>query len=301
VRRVAIIGAGGQDGRLLDDLLRRHGDTVTGIRRGELDLSDPSPVRALVSRGFDEIYYLAAHHHSSQERTNDRSADLCRLSLETHVTGATHFLEALRESSAPARFLYAGSSLMFGPDAGGQADETTPLSPACVYGITKTAGFQLCKFYRAEFGVPASGVILFNHESHLRAAKFVVPKIIDAALAASRGSLRSLELGNLEARVDWGYAPDYVEAMTRILRSTPPDDFVLATGQTRSVAELLDAAFGLVGVDWRGKVTEAPGRLSRQRSALSGDARKLERATGWRPACSFPEMIRLIMEARREN
>lgn len=299
MRRVAIIGAGGQDGRLLESLLHGQGDSVTGLRRGDLDLTDASQVRSLVSRGFDEIYYLAAHHHSSQERTDSQPGNLLQISLETHVTGTVHFLEALRESARPARFLYAGSALMFGASLSGQADETTPFAPSCVYGITKTAGFQLCRFYRTEFGVPASGVILFNHESHLRAPKFVVPKVIDAALAAGRGSLQGLELGSLEARVDWGYAPDFVEAMTMILRIAPPDDFVLATGQTWTVAELLDVAFGLVGEDWRGKVTAAPGRMGRQRPPLSGDARKLERVTGWRPQTSFPQMIQLIMEARR--
>ncbi len=299
MRRVAIVGAGGQDGRLLASLLLKQGDDVVGIRRGDLNLTDPKAVSDFVSRGFDEIYYLAAHHHASQEQTNTKPAELCGLSLDVHVTGAVNILDAVRASSPGTRFLYAGSALMFGETTIGQADETTPLSPVCIYGVTKAAGFQLCRFYRTQFGVAASGVILFNHESHLRSPKFVVPKVIDAALAESRGALDRLELGSLQARVDWGYAPEFVEAMTLILRAAPPDDFVLATGRTRTVSELLDVAFGLVGADWRGKVVEAPARMGRQRSPLSGDYSKLQSATGWHPRTDFPEMIERIMEARR--
>lgn len=299
MRRVAIVGSGGQDGHLLTELLEVQGCDVRGVRRGDVDFTELENVQKWISEGFDEIYYLAAHHHSSQERVDQAQAELNRLSFDTHVSGAVNILESLRRSASPGRFLYAGSSLMFGDCLTDFPDEATPLSPQCVYGISKTAGFQMCRFYREKFGVFASGVILFNHESHLRPSKFVVPKVIDAALAAQKGTLQSLQLGNLQAEVDWGYASDFVDAMTKVIRLSIPEDYIVATGQTHTVAELLDEAFSRVGKDWKDFVKESSEILGRQRRPIRGNFHKLREATGWYPKTGFREMIGLIMEARR--
>jgi GDPmannose 4,6-dehydratase len=297
--RTLVIGGAGQDGVLLSSHLRALGDEVTGIQRGDLDLSDATAVRAFLSRGFDEIYYLAAHHHSSQESTQARPEDLCRRSFDAHVHGVVSFLEAIRSLELPVRLAYAGSALMFGRCQTEFPDEETPLDPDCIYGISKTAGFRMCRFYREKFGVFSSGLILFNHESHLRESKFVVPKIIDAALAAEKGELGRLELGSLDARVDWGYAPDFVDAMVRVLRLDRPDDFVVATGESHSVRDVVEISFGHVGLDWRQFVFESAGLLGRQRPTLRGNAEKLHKATGWSPSRPFKNMITDILEARR--
>ena len=226
------------------------------------------------------------------------SCDLVRKSTDVHVTGLACFLEAIRLHSPETRLFYAGSSLVFGEPGTDMQDEMTPFDPRCVYGITKAAGLRLCRYYREKHGVFASGGILFNHESPLRQSKFVIPKIIHAAFAVSRGSAEKLHLGDLSARVDWGYAPDYVEAMTRILRIREPGDFVIATGETHSVQEVVERIFGSLGLDWREHVEVTREILTRRRSPLCGNASRLHAATGWQPTVSFHEMLEILLEAQ---
>jgi GDPmannose 4,6-dehydratase len=176
-------------------------------------------------------------------------------------------------------------------------NESTPLNPVCFYGITKASGLQICGHFRRTYGVFASGGILFNHESALRERKFVIPKIIHTALEISRGASLKLQLGDLSARVDWGYAPDYVEAMHRILCLENPEDFVIATGETHSVQEVVEMVFARLGLDWKAHVTEAPGILTRKRVVLRGDPSKLQQLTGWRPSIDFQTMISGLVDA----
>jgi len=301
MRNAVIVGAGGQDGRLLHQRLLRDGRTVTPLGRGDLALDDGSAVAEIVRKGQNEIYYLAAHHHSSQDASASSELDLVRHSTTVHVTGLASFLEAIRLHSPASRLFYAGSSLVFGEPGTDTQDETTPFAPRCVYGITKAAGLELCRYYREKHGVFASTGILFNHESPLRDPKFVIPKIIHAALAIARGSSEKLRLGNLSARVDWGYAPDYVEAMIRILRLPESGDFVIATGETHSVQEVVELVFEKLGLDWRMHVEEAPGILTRRRACLCGDTRKLREATGWKPTVTFPQMLEILLEAQKKS
>jgi GDPmannose 4,6-dehydratase len=290
-----IVGSNGQDGRLLQQRLAEEGTTFVPLGRGDLAIDDGSAVAVLVRKEPSEIYYLAAHHHSSQEAMG--SSDLVRKSTDVHVTGLACFLEAIRLHAPETRLFYAGSCLVFGEPGTDTQDEMTPFDPRCVYGITKAAGLRLCRYYRENHGVFASGGILFNHESPLRQSKFVIPKIIHAALAVSRGSAEKLRLGDLSARVDWGYAPDYVGAMTRILRIQEPGDFIIATGETHSVQEVVERVFGSLGLDWREHVEESQEILTRRRAPLCGNADKLRAATGWQPTVSFHEMLRILLEA----
>ena len=293
-----IVGAQGQDGQILKERLDADGSEVMTINRGDIALGDLAAVRCCIQRRPDEVYYLAAHHHSSQDRMDSDDIDLFHKSMEVHVEGLVSFLESIRQHSPQTRLFYAASSLIYGAAQTDTQDETTPLAPRCIYGITKTAGLHLCRFYREKHGIYASVGILFNHESPLRQRKFVIPKIIEAAVAIANGSKSKLQLGDLSARVDWGYAPDYVDAMTRILRLPYPDDFVVATGETHSVQEVVEIIFGLLNLDWLEHVKETPEILARKRSVLCGVSHKLRESTGWTPTISFQEMLKLLLEAR---
>lgn len=292
--RALIVGSAGQDGTLLGEHLRARGDTVTGLPRGERTAGE---VEQLVQDGRpDAIYYLAAYHHSSEDPPIEPLA-LFERSAAVHVTQLLYFLEAIRKRAPAARLFYAASSLIFGEPAETPQTEDTPFRPICVYGITKTAGVQLCRHYRRTHGVYASVGILYNHESPLRAPKFVSKKIVRAAHEIARGTRDRLVLGDLSAELDWGYAPDYVDAMHRILALPSPDDFVVATGEAHTVRELVELAFGQLGLDWRRHVEENRALITRPPLRRIGDASKLAAATGWRPATSFEAMVRALVEA----
>ena len=292
-----IIGAGGQDGRLLGEQLEQAGASVVRLGRGDVDLLDRAPIDTLVRQHQPrEIYYLAAHHHSSEDTLGGDEAALFRTSLDVHVTGLVHFLEAIRTHSPATRLFYAASSHVFGQSEQPLQNEQTPCNPTCVYGITKTAGLHCCRYYRSAHGLFAAAGILYNHESPHRGPKFVSQKIISAALAIAAGHQERLVLGDLCARIDWGYAPDYVDAMRRILALPQADDFVIATGEQHSVQEFVEIAFAAVGMDWREHVVEDSGRITKQRRSLAGDASRLRTATGWQPSVTFRRMVQLLIE-----
>jgi GDPmannose 4,6-dehydratase len=268
MKRVVVVGSSGQDGRILCERLRGEGAEVLEISREGLPerprvhIASRQDVTSAVA-GFrpQEIYYLAAHHHSSQDNLSSDPLELLVKSFEVHVTGLLHFLEAIRTVSPATRLFYAASSLIFGAPPDATQDEETPLNPRCAYGVTKTAGLHCCRLYRNTHGVHASAGILYNHESPYRQEKFVSQKIVRAAIRIQRGEQQKLVLGDLSARIDWGYAPDFVDAMMRVLALEKPDDFIIATGETHSVGEFVEIAFGLLGLDWKKWVEEDPGLL----------------------------------------
>jgi GDPmannose 4,6-dehydratase len=305
-----IIGSGGQDGQLLLQQLRSEGCHVLGIAREglhatqpcsytKIDILDAAQVRGIVAETKpEEIYYLAAFHHSSQEFPASDLAGLWQRSFDVHVSGLLNFLEAMRLHSPASRLFYAASSHVFGDPGDEPQNEHTPLRPQCVYGITKTAGLQCVRFYRREHALFAAGGILYNHESGLRAEHFVSQKIVRSAMRIKNGKQQRLSLGDLSARADWGYAPDFVHAMRAILALDTADDFVVATGEAHSVQEFVEAAFGTLGLDWKAHVDEEPALIARRRNKLRGDASKLGALTGWRPTLTFTQMVeRLIKES----
>lgn len=301
--RAIIVGSEGQDGRLLTELLRARGDTVLGLSRRAVECSDGSLWRsvnilrredvaeAVQAFSPDEIYYLAAFHQSSEGRTLLEPTELWQRSFDVHVFGLINFLEAIRRGATNARIFYAASSLVFGRSAHPPQTEETPFSPECIYGISKVAGIQACRFYRRQYGGYAAVGILYNHESTLRAENFVSQKIVRGAFRIKHGEMEELVLGDLSAKVDWGYAPDFVEAMTRILKLAEPDDFIIATGQAHSVGDFVSDAFGSLGLDWRDYVRESKSIPLSVRGQLLGDAGKLRRLTGWTPTVTFEEMV----------
>lgn len=303
-----VIGSSGQDGHYLCELLCARGDEVIGISRGAcassrtgalapVDVLDRAAVaRLLAEHRPAEIYYLAASHGAAEAAAGDTHA-LFRRAIEAHVDGLLNVLDGIERHCGGARLFYAASSHMFGSAQGPLQNEETPLAPICAYGISKTAGTHLCRFYRSR-GLYCSVGILYNHESPRRPLPFVSRKIVQAAADIKLGAKRKLVLGSLSAAVDWGAAEDYVDAMARILQLEQPADYVIASGRLRTVREFAEAAFAAVGLPLEPHVQEDPSLLKgTPRPPLCGDATRLREASGWRPATGFAEMVQRMVAA----
>jgi GDPmannose 4,6-dehydratase len=312
LQRAVIVGCAGQDGRLLFELLEEQAYSIVGLMRGgvrsahisatvdPVDVLDSSQVGALLDNFRPhEIYYLAAHHQASETRMYVPRDVQWQLSFDVHVKGLLSFLEGIRTKTPESRLFYACSSLVFGNPLTSPQTERTPLDPRSAYGITKAAGLQCCRMYRAASSVFASAGILYNHESPFRPEAFVSQKIVRGALRIQAGLQNELLLGDLSAEVDWGWAPDYVRAMPAILGLPAPDDFVIATGVPHRVSEFARIAFEAVGLDWESYTREQPSLVAEPRSGLVGDASKLQHATGWTPSVSFEDMVRLLVVGAR--
>jgi GDPmannose 4,6-dehydratase len=305
--KALIIGCNGQDGRLLQESLTLKGYQVTGIERPSanraagdwrisLDIGDPQVVFDLLKRDQpDEIYYLAAYHHSAENVPLQGDLDLFNRSFQVHVQSLIHYLEGMRLFARDAKLFYAASSHVFGNALAEPQDEQTPFNPKCIYGISKTAGIHACRFYRNQHRLFVSAGILFNHESRFRKPIFVTRKIILGAINIKKGLQDKLVLGNLSAEVDWGYAPDYVEAFQKVLQAPVPDDFVIASGKKHSVRDFVELTFDFLGLDWKQYVQEDRALIAKSGVSLVGDPRKLMRLTGWKPSVDFTEMIRLLL------
>jgi GDPmannose 4,6-dehydratase len=311
MKTALVIGSAGQDGRYLSGQLAEQGYAVVGVDRAtltgapagltQIDLLDLAQVDALLAAVKPAAcFYLAAVHHSSEEAHETNLVELFHQSFALHVDGWLHVLEGARRQAPACRLFYAASSHVFGAPAQPVQDESTPLDPTNVYGISKAAGVDVSRYYRAR-GLHVSNGFLYNHESPLRPKKFVSQRVafgaVEARRAQQRGERFSLELGSTSAAVDWGYAPDYTDAMIRIVSRDEPDDFIVATGQPHTIAELCEAAFGPLGLDWREIVVERAGRVTKQLGTLTGDASKLRRLTNWKPSISFEEMIHTLVAA----
>lgn len=296
MKSAVVIGASGQDGTILCEQLTGSGTTVLRWLRGAPDVQDAAEIaRQLRAQQPTEIYYLAAHHHSSEGAADSPAAEFEAM-RKVQVDGLLNVLEGIRTESPTTRLFYASSSHIFGSPKESPQTENTPFHPVAPYGITKTAGMGICRFYRERYGVFASVGILYNHESRLRREQFVTQKIIQAAKRIRAGSKERIVLGDICARVDWGYAPDYVRSMQLILQLDRPDDFVVATGKTHSVEEFAELTFSGLGLDWRDHVDVNPSILREKRLTLTGSPEKLMQATGWKPTVTFAQMIQLLLK-----
>lgn len=309
-RRAIVVGWPGQDGSLLADLLERRGFGVLCIGRmgthcigkvsgpARVALTDHAQIMEAVAEiQPHEIYYLAAHHGSAEAQPlADPRTDLLE-SMNVHCVGLLNFLDAIRRHAPSSRLFYASSSLVFG-DSGPDVyqNELTPVAPRGTYALTKALGGHACRELR-ELGVFCSVGILYNHESALRGASFVTQRIVRAALRIRSGSAEKLQLGDLDAVVDWSYVPDFVEAFVRILALDSPGDFVIASGVGHTVREFASVAFSHLGLDWQEHIVAGAASLSRNRSGRVGDSSKLQRLTGWQPSIAFEPMVcRLVDE-----
>ena len=314
MKRVLISGITGQDGSYLAELLLEKGYEVHGIVRRSSsinteridhvfddlhlhysDLTDGSSLHTLLhSVPFDEVYNLGAQSHV---RT---SFDIPEYTADVDALGALRLLEAVRAASIE-KFYQASSSELYGKLIETPQNESTPFYPRSPYGVAKQFAFWSTVNYRESYGMFACNGILFNHESPRRGETFVTKKIVKAAVRIYRGLQRELVLGNLDAKRDWGYAKDYVEAMYLMMQQPTPDDFVIATGETHSVKEFLTATFGYLGMSWQEHVKIHP-RLFRPAEVdlLLGDASKAKRVLGWEPKTKFKDLVKLMVDAEKE-
>ncbi len=307
-----ITGITGQDGSYLAELLLEKGYTVFGmVRRSsqenferiehirsrvelrQADLLDQlSLIRLLEDSRPDELYNLAAQSFVPTSWSQPV------LTGEFTGLGVTRILDALRLVVPEARFYQASSSEMFGKVRETPQTEQTPFYPRSPYGVAKVYGHAITVNYRESYGVFACSGMLFNHESPRRGVEFETRKVTDGVARNKHGLARELRLGNLEARRDWGFAGDYVRAMWLMLQQDEPDDYVVATGQSHSVQDLVELAFGAAGLDWRQHVVvdhalRRPAEVDR----LLGDATKARQKLGWSPKVSFPELVRMMVDA----
>lgn len=296
-----IVGSSGQDGTILSSYLKKRNYEVTGLDKKNIDISNKKDVFNLIKQiKPNHVYFLAAHHKSSQDINTNNTKEI-RLSLKTNVISLMNFLEAIRVESKKTKLFYAGSSLMFGNNKPIRKTESTPFSPNSIYGITKTAGSNLCKLYREKYNIFTSVGILFNHESEFRKENFIFMKVIKGALDIKYKGKKELIIGDLSAQVDWGYAYDYVEAMHNILKIKKPDDFIIATGKLHTVKDLIEIVFKYLKLDWKKYVREEKNLLEEKRIPAYGDYSKLKKETDWYPKNDFKTMILKIMKKINEQ
>ena len=315
-RKALITGITGQDGSYLAELLLAKGYEVHGLIRrvaledpanrlrrlaavrdritmhaGSLE-SFPSLFQVVRKVEPDECYHLAAQSFVSYSFDDEFST------FNTNINGTHHLLAAVHAAAPKCRFYFAGSSEMFGNAGETPQTETTRFHPRSAYGISKVAGFHLTQNYREAYGVHASSGILFNHESARRGYEFVTRKITAGAAAIAAGKAQNLHLGNLDARRDWGHAPDYVEAMWLMLQQQDPGDYVIATGETHSVREFCEIAFGLLGLDYRQYVVIDP-QLYRPAEVdqLTGNAARARSVLGWCAKTDFERLVEIMVRA----
>jgi len=296
---------------ILTQRLQAMGKMVVGISRPGSHRQSNATVQQIDIRNSDQVsdlvrtvrphrvFYVAGYHHSAQQ-TPDSDPLLMKRSLEVHVDGFLNVNEVLKKWMPESRIFYAGSSHVFGSPKITPQNEDTPFNPTSAYGITKATGVRMCRFFRDHYGLFCSAGILYNHESPLRSPKFVTTKIVNAVVDIKQGRTDSLVLGDLDAEVDWGYAPDYMDAAIRMLELNEPDDFIVASGKVYKIRQFARLAFESVGLDWQRYVVDDNTILDggNRTIALCGDNSHLRRMTRWRPTVDLGEIVRLMLDAR---
>ncbi len=323
-RSAFITGITGQDGSYLMELLLAKGYQVHGLvrRNSNLfnyrriednlpdfrhnknlllhygDMTDSVSLTNILSRVKpDEIYNLAAQSHVQV------SFETPLYTAQTSGVGVLNLLEAVRALKLKSKIYQASTSELYSGDKReAPQNESTPFKPKSPYGVAKLYGFEIARIYRESYGMFIANGILFNHESERRGENFVTRKITLGIRDIVMGKEKFIKLGNIEARRDWGYAPEYVEAMWLMLQQKTPDDFVIATGETHSVKEFLMEAAALAGLDWK-KILKVNDRYLRPNEVeyLCGDASKAKRLLGWKPTTTFKELVKIMVEHDLKN
>ncbi|MCH6269172.1 GDP-mannose 4,6-dehydratase [Neobacillus citreus] len=311
MKRTLITGITGQDGSYLAELLLDRGYKVYGLKRRTStenyenikhirndiefisgDLADLSSlIQAVKLSKPDEVYNLGAQSFVADSWSQPL------YTAEVTGLGALNMLEAVRQIKQDARFYQASSSEMFGKVIETPQTETTPFYPRSPYGVAKVYGHWITVNYRESFDIFACSGILFNHESPRRGIQFVTRKVTDAVARIKLGLQTELRLGNLDAKRDWGFAGDYVKAMWLMLQEEKPNDYVVATGKTHTVRELVEIAFTHVGLNWEDYVIQDPAFMRpAEVDLLLGDPQKAKKELGWEPKVSFEELIKMMVD-----
>lgn len=320
MKRALITGITGQDGSYLADFLLERGYEVHGIVR-RVALEDPAHRLFRLKHILDRINLHAASlesyasifnviekirpdecYHLAAQSFVHYSFDDAFSTINTNINGTLYILSAIHEKAPDCRFYFAGSSEMFGKVKETPQTENTPFYPRSPYGISKVAGFDLTRNYRESYNLYACNGILFNHESPRRGYEFVTRKITSTAAKIKQGLATELRLGNLDAKRDWGFAGDYVEAMWLMLQQDQPDDFVIATNETHSVREFCQYAFDRVGLDWE-KYVVVDERFYRPAEVhlLQGDYSKGREKLNWEPTVKFEELVKMMVDEDIRN
>jgi len=318
MKKALICGISGQDGAYLAKLLLNEGYSVCGTSRDaqmssfqnlvRLGIRDQvklesaaltdfrSVLQVLMKNKPDEVYNLAGQ--SSVGLSFEQPVE----TLESISIGTLNLLEAIRFTGEPIKFYNAGSSECFGDIGTKAADETTPFRPRSPYAVAKSAAFWQVANYREAYGLFACSGILFNHESPLRPQRFVTQKIVAAVSRIAQGSQEKLYLGNVDIQRDWGWAPEYVEAMYRILQQDEPDDYVIATGESYTLEEFVVTAFDSIGLNWQDYVITDKSLFRPTDLAISrGNPAKAREKLGWQAQYKMPDIVRMMIEDRKEK
>ncbi|MEQ8963036.1 MAG: GDP-mannose 4,6-dehydratase [Coleofasciculus sp. C2-GNP5-27] len=318
MKKALICGVSGQDGAYLAKLLLNEGYSVCGTSRDaqmssfqnlvRLGIRDQvklesaaltdfrSVLQVLMKNQPDEVYNLAGQ--SSVGLSFEQPVE----TLESISIGTLNLLEAIRFTGEPIKFYNAGSSECFGDIGTEAADETTPFRPRSPYAVAKSAAFWQVANYREAYGLFACSGILFNHESPLRPQRFVTQKIVATVSRIAQGSQEKLYLGNVDIKRDWGWAPEYVEAMYKILQQEEPDDYVIATGESYTLEEFVVAAFDSVGLDWQDYVITDRSLFRPTDLAVSrGNPAKAREKLGWQAQYKMPDVVRMMVQAQQNS
>lgn len=310
--KALITGITGQDGSYLAEFLLKQGYDVVGMvrRTSTINFHRLAPIQDQITLANGDMLDQISLVHILEEHRPDEIYNLAAQSFvqtswtqpvftgEVTALGVTRLLDAIRIVNPQIRFYQASSSEMFGKVREVPQKETTPFYPRSPYGVAKVYGHWITVNYRESYNLHAVSGILFNHESPRRGLEFVTRKITHHVAKIKLGLAQELRLGNLDSRRDWGYAGDYVEAMWRMLQTDTPSDYVIATGETHSIEQFLQEAFGYVNLDWRDYVVQDP-RFMRPAEVdlLVGDPSKAGRELGWEPRMTFTELVRLMVDA----
>ena len=311
-KKAIIVGYAGQDGTILLNSLKSDGYEIIGIGKKDtfchavpqisnINISDYEQVSQLIKIFLpDEVYYLASYHHSSEDHTPNEYNNFLN-SINTNTIYLFNFLEALRNYQPNSKLFYAASSHIFGNPKIEIQNENTPISPICFYGISKASGLFLCKYYRNEHKMFACVGILYNHESKYRKANFLSKKIVNAAIEIAQKKKKHITLGDLDSVVDWGYAPDYVQAMRKIMNTDQADDYIIASGNKHSVKDFVERAFQHFGLDWKEHIRLNPDIIQKSKRFLIGDITKISKQAGWKPSLSFDMLVDQLIKDERNN
>ena len=295
-KKAIIIGSSGQDGQLLEDYLKNLKYDVIGINKNNFNIFDKNKIDKLVrDLQPDEIYFLAAYHSSSEKTSNFN----VELNYKVNYLAIVYFLDSIKQYSTRSRFFFASSSFIFNTSKI-PINEKTEYSPSSLYGLAKVASMNACKFYREKYKIFACVGILFNHESKYRKNDFLSKKIVKAAVEIYlKKRKKKLQINNFQAKVDWGFAPDYVDAMYKITNAKDSSDFIVATGKLNTVKKFAKIAFSYLDLDFTKHIEEKTNH--KYNSFRVGDSSYLKKICKWNTSISFREMVEKLVSDELES